>query len=127
MDPVIAIIIDRDVLRFKSFYIRERQFGQCSEHENISDYIQPLQGECLVHYCMEFILGKELTVCSLGMKTYPLEWIHVHPFVVECERDDPFQNLAVFVSRVLFQLLVNSKKEMKVSHESIVDSRERDV
>lgn len=82
VDPVVPIVINGDMLRFKTFDIRERQPGQCAEYENIPYYIQPLKGECLVHYYVEFLLSKELTVCSLGMETYSLKWIDVHPFVV---------------------------------------------
>lgn len=127
MNPEVTVIILRYVLGLQTFHIREGQTSEGAEDEDVAYNIQTFKCECLFHDCCQLLLGEELTVRCFGLETQSLKWIYLHPLVVKSQHDDSFENIAVFVSRVLFLFLVSAKIQMEVSDKGIVNSREREV
>lgn len=127
VNPVVAFIINGYMLRFQALDIRKRQSGQRAEHEYVTDNIQPLKSECLVHYGGELIFGKELAIGRLSLNPHALEQIDLHPFVIKRQCYDSFQYLALLVCSVLFLLFINAEKKMKVTDEGIVDREEWNI
>ena len=127
VNPEVTVIILRYVFRLQTFHIREGQTSEGAEDEDVAYNIQTFKCECLFHDCCQLLLGEELTVRCFGLKTQSLKWIYLHPLVVKSQHDDSFENLAVFVGRILFLFLVSAKIQVEVSDKGIVNSREREV
>ena len=125
--PVVALVVNRDMLRSECGDIGKCKSGQRTEYKDVAYHIEPLHLKILFHKSGKLLLRKKFAGSCFCRELDSLKGVYFHPVVVEREAHDFLQVLAVFVRGILLGFLVNFEEDVEIAHKLVVDGTKRHI